>query len=84
MKIDWQQHPGVREGKDQRAIEEQIFKGAVDAGVLVSCGSWFAADPSAGDTDMFFRATFAAAPADKIREAIKRFGTMLKTQFKIE
>lgn len=30
---------------------------------------------------MFFRATFAAASADQIAEAIKRFGDALRGQF---
>lgn len=30
---------------------------------------------------MFFRTTFAAAPADKITEAIKRFGEALRAEF---
>jgi aromatic amino acid aminotransferase I len=30
---------------------------------------------------MFFRATYAAAPAHKIEEAIKRFGDGLRAQF---
>ncbi|EGE06330.1 amino transferase [Trichophyton equinum CBS 127.97] len=75
---------GMFQGKDHKAIEEMIFLAAVDAGVLVSRGSWFLADQSATEEDMFFRSTFAAAPADKIREAIRRFGEVLKAQFNIQ
>lgn len=49
----------------------------------MSKGSWFR---SAGDVDdsMFFRATFAAAPADKMDEAIKRLGEALREEFEIQ
>ncbi|EGD88480.1 hypothetical protein H113_03418 [Trichophyton rubrum MR1459] len=83
MRVDWKKHPAYQQGKDHKAIEEMIFLAAVDAGVLVSRGSWFLADQSATEEDMFFRSTFAAAPADKIREAIRRFGEVLKAQFNI-
>jgi len=33
---------------------------------------------------MYFRATFAAAPADKVGEAIRRFGEALRIEFKLE
>ncbi|PGG97040.1 hypothetical protein AJ80_09752 [Polytolypa hystricis UAMH7299] len=84
IRVDWKQHPAVLEGKTHAEIEEAIFKSAVNEGVLVSRGSWFVADKAVPETDMFFRATFAAAPGDKINEAIKRFGIALKSQFKLE
>jgi aromatic amino acid aminotransferase I len=64
-------------------VEESIFQAAIDQGVLVSRGTWFLAG-EIEPTDMFFRATFAAAPGDKIQEAIKRFGETLRAQFNIE
>lgn len=82
MKIDWQKHPGLSAGKTRQAIEEDIFQAAIDNGVLVSRGSWFKAD-GISEGDMFFRATFAAASADNIAEAIARFGTALRAQFGI-
>ncbi|KAK2793196.1 Aromatic/aminoadipate aminotransferase 1 [Onygenales sp. PD_12] len=84
IKIDWRQHPGVREGKDLAAIEHAIFMAVIDKGALVTPGSWFVADKSLPQTDMFFRATFAAAPADKINEAIRRLGVALREEFKLE
>ncbi|KAI1921415.1 Aromatic/aminoadipate aminotransferase 1 [Ophidiomyces ophidiicola] len=83
IKIDWTRHPLARAGKSYDIVEEAIFKAAVDQGVLVSRGSWFAADHSKPPIDMFFRATFAAAPADKIQQAIKRFGETLTAQFEL-
>ncbi|KAI9839336.1 MAG: Aromatic/aminoadipate aminotransferase 1 [Sclerophora amabilis] len=37
-----------------------------------------------GQSDMFFRATFAAASSDKMVEAIKRFGDALRSEFRIQ
>lgn len=82
MKIDWEKHPGLSSGKTRQDIEEDIFHAAIDNGVLVSRGSWFKAD-GVSEGDMFFRATFAAASADNIAEAIARFGKALRVQFGI-
>lgn len=54
---------------------------SVEHGSLVSRGSWFKADNKRPEEKMFFRATFAAASADQIDEAIKRFGDALRAQF---
>lgn len=81
IKIDWRKHPEADKGID--AVEQIIFKAAIAHDVLISCGSWFAADSTTERTELFFRATFAAAPGDKIREAIRRFGEALKEQFKL-
>jgi aromatic amino acid aminotransferase I / 2-aminoadipate transaminase len=43
----------------------------------------FKADRSMEEKRMFFRATFAAAPAGKITEAIKRFAEALKAEFRL-
>lgn len=51
--------------------------------MLVSRGSWFRAERGT-DKEMFFRATFAAAPADKVDGAIKRFGDALRAEFQID
>lgn len=53
----------------------------MEHGSLVSRGSWFKADNKRPEEKMFFRATFAAASADQIDEAIKRFGDALRAQF---
>ncbi|OJJ85256.1 aminotransferase-like domain-containing protein [Aspergillus glaucus CBS 516.65] len=81
IEVDWQKHPGLASGKTRDAIEEDIFQAAIQNGVLVSRGSWFTADKTTPEEKMFFRATFAAASADQIEEAIKRFGDALKVQF---
>ncbi|KAL1952563.1 hypothetical protein VTO42DRAFT_4812 [Malbranchea cinnamomea] len=81
IKVDWHRHPDASKGI--RAVEEAIFKAAIAHDVLVSCGSWFIADNTREPTELFFRATFAAAPGDKIQEAIRRFGDALREQFNL-
>ncbi|KAJ5129821.1 uncharacterized protein N7515_005860 [Penicillium bovifimosum] len=81
IEIDWRKHPGYAAGKTHAAIEEEIFLSAVDEGVLLSRGNWFKPDHSTSQEKMFFRATFAAATAEKIDVAISRFGQTLRTQF---
>lgn len=61
-------------------IEEQIFQASIARGVLTAKGSWFRAERDHG-TEMFVRMTFAAAPADDITEAIRRFGEALRSCF---
>lgn len=75
-------HPDV--GRRQRSaadVEEEIFRLCIDKGVLVARGSWFAAeldkDKQPGE-DLFFRATFAAAAPEQMREAIRRFGEAVR------
>ena len=58
---------------------------AVDNGVLISRGSWFTAErQDFHPTDMFFRATFAAASEDKMTEAIERFGIAVRKSFGVQ
>ncbi|CAD0044693.1 unnamed protein product [Aureobasidium pullulans] len=65
-------------------LEEKIFQTIVDHGALVMKGSWFYADSQAKHDTMFFRTTYAAAPFDKINEAIKRLGDAVREEFKLE
>lgn len=70
---------------DYHAIENAIFSASAREGALLACGSWFLADSATvGENgQMFFRTTFAAAPADKINDAIARFGLALKKEFEL-
>jgi aromatic amino acid aminotransferase I len=47
-------------------------------------GSWFYAEKNIEHDTMFMRATFAAAPSDKINEAIRRFGEAVRKSFALE
>ncbi|KAB2577764.1 putative amino transferase protein [Lasiodiplodia theobromae] len=82
MEVDWRKHPHAST-KSITELEEEIFLSAVDKGALVIRGSWFYAEPDAAHDKMFFRASFAAAPADKIQEAIRRFGEALRESFQL-
>lgn len=53
----------------------------IEAGALVMRGSWFYADKNAPHDTMFFRATYAAVPAEKLQEAIRRFGDAVRVSF---
>lgn len=79
--MNWHLHPYAKT-KTLSEIEEEIFLAAVDEGVLVSKGSWFIAERNGFvQTEMFFRATFAAAAEDKMTVAIERFGAALRASF---
>lgn len=79
--MDWHKHPAAKT-KSILEIEEEVFLAAVEQGVLVSKGSWFSAErENFVPTELFFRATFAAASADKMSEAIARFGIALRGIF---
>ena len=85
MKVNWQLHPQFNNDSSYQnllKIEETIFQASIKQGALVSKGSWFRAESGTG-SEMYFRATFAAAPANKVAEAISRFGQALKAEFEI-
>ena len=84
LKVDWHKHPAAKT-KSILDIEEEVFLAAVEQGVLVSKGSWFSAEREGFvPEDLFFRATFAAASADKMTEAIERFGVAIQEIFGVE
>lgn len=86
INIKWHRHPkfdGHSSLMRLREIEDSIFQAAISKGVLCSLGSWFRAQKGT-DREIFFRTTFAAAPADKVEEAIRRFGEALREEFRID
>lgn len=84
MKIQHQKHPS-HPTIPLLALEEKIFLAAVEHGVLMSRGSWFAAERDGFEPkEMFFRATFAAATEEKMAEAIERFGRAIRESFGLE
>lgn len=86
ININWHRHKkfnGDYSLTKLREIEDSIFEAAVGKGVLCSLGSWFRAQEGT-DTDIFVRANFATAPADKVEEAIRRLGDALREEFKLE
>jgi aromatic amino acid aminotransferase I len=65
-------------------IENEIFHASIDQGSLVIPGSFFLASKDIEQSTLFFRATYAAAPFDKIDAAIARFGDALTKVFGLD
>ncbi|TPX08929.1 uncharacterized protein E0L32_009633 [Thyridium curvatum] len=82
LKVDHTQHPDAG-SKSIVEIEEDIFDRCIDKGVLVARGSWFVAEHGRPPTNLFFRATYAAAQPDKMTEAIRRFGKAVRESFRL-
>ena len=82
IRINWRLHPQAQT-KSMLDIEAEVFHAGIDRGVLSSKGSWFRAEADGGE-DMFFRTTFAAASAEQVQEAIRRFGEGLRAVFGLE
>lgn len=83
LKVDHTQHPGIKAGKSILEVEEEIFNSCIGKGVLVARGSWFRAEQDMEPNELFFRVTFAAATAENITEAIRRFGDAVRESFKL-
>lgn len=60
IKIAVEKHPEFST-RSIKSIEDELFLASVSEKVLVSPGSWFLADKGTKHTELFFRATFAAA-----------------------
>ncbi|CAI6280444.1 unnamed protein product [Periconia digitata] len=82
LKVDFTKHPDYP-AESIEGIQDKIFLGNVDHGVLLMPGSWFYANAEDEHDTLFFRATYAAAPAEKIEEAIRRFGESIRKEFKL-
>ena len=68
-----------RAEKDNSIEEKAVNAG--DASQVVNGHSNGEVAPEEFDTRIYFRMTFAAAPQDKIAEAVKRFGQTLREEF---
>ncbi|KAK3383161.1 pyridoxal phosphate-dependent transferase [Lasiosphaeria ovina] len=86
LKIAHEAHPDAG-SKSVLAIEDDIFNRCIAKGVLVARGSWFRTERgehASPPTDLFFRATFAAATPENMAEAIRRFGAAVGESFGLE
>ncbi|CAG8367846.1 unnamed protein product [Penicillium salamii] len=83
LKVDWTKHPHFKT-KPMLEIEEEIWLSSIRHGSLIARGSWFYAEADKSHGDMFFRMTFAAAPLNKIEEAILRLGKALRESFDLQ
>ncbi|TKA22984.1 hypothetical protein B0A50_07202 [Salinomyces thailandicus] len=82
LRVHHRLHPDFLKGeKAAEEIEEAIFLRNVEEGTLLMKGSWFRAEREDEVHEVFFRATFAAAPAGQIEEAIRRFGVAVRGVF---
>lgn len=81
IKIAVEKHPDFGK-REVIQIEDDIFRASVNECVLMSPGSWFAAEKDVKHTGLFFRATFASAAGPDMTEAIRRFSIALKRVFK--
>jgi len=80
LKVDWKRHP-LAATKAVEEIEEELFLKSIEHGALVLRGSWFYAQRDVLHDTLFFRVTYAAAPFEKIEEAIRRFGMAIRESF---
>ncbi|KAI4701498.1 hypothetical protein J4E81_003238 [Alternaria sp. BMP 2799] len=80
MQVDFRKHPSYP-AKSIESIEEGIFMRVIEHGALVMRGSWFYADAEEEHNTLFFRATYAAAPGEKIEEGIRRLGEAVREEF---
>lgn len=82
IEINWKAHPSYKTDADHQIIQQAILASAVDHKVFLTPGTCFWSDvDGAVEERMFFRATFASASRDDLREAARRFGDALRTQF---
>ncbi|ROV97538.1 hypothetical protein VSDG_04636 [Cytospora chrysosperma] len=82
LRVNYSLHPDAGK-RSIPEVEEEIFNSCIDKGVLVARGSWFAAEHDKPPKDLFFRATFASASPENMREAIRRFSEAVRTSYRI-
>ncbi|KAF9875175.1 aromatic amino acid aminotransferase [Colletotrichum karsti] len=82
LRVSWDKHPDASV-KSASKIEEEIWQQTIEHGALVARGSWFNAADDISCQDIFFRVTFAAAPLEKVDEAVKRLGNALRSCFQL-
>ncbi|KAH7254912.1 Aromatic/aminoadipate aminotransferase 1 [Fusarium solani] len=83
LQVDWKKHPSAS-SRSITEIEHEIFMTSIEHRALVIKGSFFYANKAEEHDALFFRTTYAAAPSDKIHEAIRRFGDAVRESFGLE
>ena len=81
VELDATLHPEFN--GDIVAIEQKVYAHALEAGILVIPGSWFMAERGRTPKSLFFRGTFAAGEPKACQEGIRRFGHMLRAEFRL-
>jgi aromatic amino acid aminotransferase I len=82
LKVNHELHPQAST-KGILDIEEEIFNSCISKGVLVARGSWFRAEQNIPPSGLYFRATFAAATPENMREAIRRLGEAIRESYQL-
>ncbi|KAK4105812.1 PLP-dependent transferase [Parathielavia hyrcaniae] len=82
LKVNDELHPHAST-KSILEIEDEIFNSCIAKGVLVARGSWFRSEQDKPPSGLYFRATFAAATPEKMREAIRRLGEAIRESYRI-
>ncbi|KAK4129527.1 PLP-dependent transferase [Parathielavia appendiculata] len=82
LKVNHELHPHAST-KSILEMEEEIFNSCISRGVLVARGSWFRAEQDRPPPGLYFRATFAAATPENMREAIRRLGEAIRESYQI-
>ncbi|OBT66719.1 hypothetical protein VE03_03865 [Pseudogymnoascus sp. 23342-1-I1] len=83
LEVNLANHPDAKT-KSILEIEDEMFLACVEKGVLLSKGSWFLGDKTKAPTQLFLRATFAAATAEKMEQAIERVGVAVRDAFAVK
>lgn len=89
IKIDGTKHPEFvsKLNSDPEALERKLFDSGIEQGTLLVPGHWFLVKEkgySSKDGAAYFRGTFASAPDDQLKVGIKKFGDMLRGEFKLQ
>ncbi|KAK4153080.1 pyridoxal phosphate-dependent transferase [Chaetomidium leptoderma] len=82
LKVNHTLHPHAST-KSILEIEDEIFNSCIARGVLVARGSWFRAEHGTPPSGLYFRATFAAATPENMREAIRRLGEAIRESYQM-
>jgi aromatic amino acid aminotransferase I len=83
LEVNLANHPHAAT-KSILEIEDEMFLACVEKGVLLSKGSWFLGDKTKEPTQLFLRATFAAATEEKMGQAIERVGVAIREAYGVK
>ena len=82
LRIEHSKHPDYP-SRSIEDIEEQVFKCAVNNGVLCARGSWFKTEPTMPAKGIFLRITFASPTEEAMSKAMERLGRAVRDCYRI-
>lgn len=94
VKVDASKNPNYdtpKFHKDPSEVEEHLYDEGIANGILMIPGHWFVIEDERksvkvsrdGRKDMFFRGTFASVKPEALDTGLKRFGEVLRSDFKL-